>query len=76
MVKVKLEYLDKIGNVAVNLEILLYLNELILYDDDENILSDKKLRVRKNAAFFLQENLYKELSELKQTLCDDSFTAK
>lgn len=76
MVKVKLEDLDKIGNVAVNLEILLYLNELILYDADENILGDKKWRVRKNAAVFLQENLHKELSELKQTLCDYNFTVK
>ena len=73
MVKVKMKDIDKIGDITARLEILAYLNGLILFEIDEDILHKQDWVVRKDAADFLQENLRRALSELRDILLDDDF---
>ena len=73
MVKVKMEDIDKLGDITVKLGVLSYLNELILSEIDADILHSKEWVIRKDAADFVQENLNETFSELREIMLREDF---
>ncbi len=72
---VKLDDIDKIGEIAIELEMLTYLQGLILTDADEEPFCKDLASARKDAESFLWDRQLDAILDLKKLLLKDDFAS-
>lgn len=70
---VKLDDIDKIGEIAVELEMLTYLQGLLLNDADEQPFCKDLTSARKDAKNFLWDRQLDAILNLRKLLLKDDF---